>query len=123
LTFPADGIKTHFTGRLLDEYGHRTLLAETNQGVDWKACMHAVRVSREAEELLTHHTIAYPSPEAKLLMAIRKGELPYKEVADMLEIGLDQLEECAKVSKLPECENHAEAERFVLGVYRKSVAA
>ena len=59
--------------RVFDEYGHRALLAETNQGVDWKACMHAVRVSREAEELLMHHTITYPRPEADLLLAMRTG--------------------------------------------------
>lgn len=29
--------------RVFDEYGHRALLAETNQGVDRKACMYAVR--------------------------------------------------------------------------------
>ncbi len=109
--------------RVFDEYGHRALLAETNQGVDWKACMHAVRVSREAEELLLHHTITYPRPEAGLLLAIRKGELPYKEVADMLETGLDRLEQCAKESALPERGDHACAESLILGVYRAEVAA
>lgn len=109
--------------RVFDEYGHRALLAETNQGVDWKACMHAVRVSREAQELLLHHTISYPRPEAELLLAIRKGELPYKDVADMLETGLDRLEECAKESALPEKGDHAEAEALILRTYRAAIAA
>lgn len=109
--------------RVFDEYGHRALLAETNQGVDWKACMHAVRVSREAEELLLHHTITYPRPEADLLLAIRKGELPYKDVAEMLEGGLDRLEECHRVSELPDQGDHSFAESFVLSAYRKAIAA
>lgn len=109
--------------RVFDEYGQRALLAETNQGVDWKACMHAVRVSREAEELLLHHTITYPRPEADLLLAIRKGELPYKDVAEMLETGLDRLEECHRISTLPDRGDQAGAEAFVIDVYRKAVAS
>jgi len=107
--------------RVFDEYGHRALLAETNQGVDWKACMHAVRVSREAEELLMHHTITYPRPEAELLLAIRKGELPYKDVADMLELGLDRLEECHRLSTLPDRGDHQTAESLVLEAYRRQI--
>jgi hypothetical protein len=109
--------------RVFDEYGHRALLAETNQGVDWKACMHAVRVSCEAQELLMHHTITYPRPEADQLLAIRKGELPYKDVADMLENGLDRLEECAKASALPERGDQAGAEALVLKTYRAAITA
>jgi hypothetical protein len=59
--------------RKFDEYGHRALQAEKNEGVDWKAMQHAVRVCREAEELLLHRTITYPRPEAELLLAIRKS--------------------------------------------------
>ena len=84
--------------------------------------MHAVRVAREAEELLMHHTITYPRPEAELLLAIRKGELPYKEVADMLEVGLDRLEECHRISALPERGDHVAAETLVLETYRAAIA-
>jgi hypothetical protein len=37
--------------RLVTEYGQRALQAERNEGVDWKALSHAVRVGREALEL------------------------------------------------------------------------
>src|ERR1700674_2871238 len=37
--------------RLVDEYGQRALQAERNEGIDWKALSHAVRVGREAVEL------------------------------------------------------------------------
>src|SRR4029077_17974016 len=39
--------------RLVDEYGQRALQAERQEGVDWKALSHAVRVGEEALELLT----------------------------------------------------------------------
>jgi hypothetical protein len=80
--------------------------------------MHAVRVAREAEELLMHHTITYPRPEADLLLAIRKGELPYKEVAEMLEAGLDRREECHRISALPDRGDQATADQLVLAAYR-----
>lgn len=37
--------------RLVNEYGQRALQAERNEGIDWKALSHAVRVGREALEL------------------------------------------------------------------------
>ncbi|OJW21149.1 MAG: hypothetical protein BGO49_24350 [Planctomycetales bacterium 71-10] len=106
---------------LVDEYGQRALLAEKNEGVDWKAMMHALRVCREAEELLLTHTISYPRPEAELLLRIRKGELPYREVAELLEAGMDRLEECQAASTLPAEPDRAFAEEFVASVYRTRV--
>jgi hypothetical protein len=55
------------------------------------------------------------------LIQIRKGELPYKEVADMLERGLDRLEECHRLSTLPDRGHHAAAEALVLESYRRHV--
>ncbi|HEX4606635.1 MAG TPA: nucleotidyltransferase domain-containing protein [Urbifossiella sp.] len=107
--------------RVFDEYGHRALLAEKNEGVDWKAMMHALRVSREAEELLLHHTITYPRPEAGLLLQIRRGELPYQQVADMLEAGLLRLEECQRLSTLPEKPDYVAADELVAEMYRDQV--
>lgn len=107
--------------RIFDEYGQRALMAENEQGVDWKATMHAVRVAREAEELLLHHRITYPRPEAALLKEIRTGAKPYKEVAAMLESGLSRLEECMTMSSLPERADSACAQGLVVKVYRAEV--
>lgn len=106
---------------LFDEYGQRALLAEKNEGVDWKAMMHALRVCREAEELLLTHTISYPRPEADLLLQVRKGELPYKRVADLLEVGLERLEECQKLSTLPDAPDRAFAEALVVEKYQRAI--
>ena len=107
---------------LLDEYGQRARMAETNEGVDWKALMHAVRVCCEAEELLTQHTVSYPRPEAGLLLQIRKGELPYQQVAELIEDGMQRLEECQRLSTLPEKPDYAAAEELVAGTYRHLIA-
>lgn len=78
--------------KIYDGYGHRAKLAEQNDGIDWKALMHAVRVQCEARELLTTGTISFPRPEKELLLKIRKGEMDYKDVAKIIEEGLEELE-------------------------------
>lgn len=88
--------------RVFDSYGARALLAEKNESVDWKACMHAVRVSAEAVELLSTGHVTFPRPEAPLLIQIRKGELEYKKVSELIESGLAEVEEAAKRSILRE---------------------
>jgi hypothetical protein len=47
--------------RLVDEYGHRALQAESQQGVDWKALSHAVRVGTQA----VHRERHLPSTERR----------------------------------------------------------
>lgn len=107
--------------RVLDEYGERALMAEKNEGVDWKACMHAVRVAKEAEELLLTGNITYPRPEADLLLQIRKGELPYKQVAELIEEGLDTLEIAKAKSKLPDAPDTSFAEELVYDYYLNNI--
>ena len=108
-------------GRVFEEYGQRALAAENNQGVDWKATMHAVRAAHQAEELLTTHKMTFPRPEADLLVKIRRGELPYKEVAEMIESGIERVEAAAKVSGLPDKPNFGEAEELVRAWYENEV--
>ncbi len=61
--------------RMADEYGERALQAERNEGVDWKALSHAVRVGREAVEVFTTGRITFPLPCAAELLAIKRGEV------------------------------------------------
>lgn len=77
--------------KTMEGYGHRALAAETNQGVDFKALYHSVRVAREGEELLLTGNITFPRPEADLLLKIRKGEMHYKDIAELIEEGLDKI--------------------------------
>jgi hypothetical protein len=87
--------------RIFDEYGHRALQAEKNEGMDWKALMHAVRISEQAKELLKTETITFPRPERELLLKIRQGEMAYDEVAEMIENGLEEIETLSQSSLLP----------------------
>lgn len=104
-----------------DEYGKRALMAEKNEGVDWKALSHAVRVNSEAVELLTTQQITFPRPDAELLLKIKLGQLPYTEVADLIEKGLDDLKAAQEVSTLPDKPDLDLADEIVYDVYSEIV--
>ena len=89
-------------GRLLDEYGHRALAAERNEGIDWKALAHAVRVGQEALEFMRTAWITFPLPYAEHVLAIKAGRVPYADVAAEIEQLLVDVEAAQEASCLPE---------------------
>lgn len=107
--------------KMFQAYGHRALLAEKNEGVDWKALSHAVRVNHEAIELLQTAQITFPRPERALLLQIKTGQLPYKQVAEMIEQGLVDLKEAQATSVLRDEPNFQWAEDFIYEVYSSIV--
>lgn len=108
--------------RLYEEYGHRARQAETNQGVDWKALSHAVRVGRQAIELLLTGKVTFPRPERKHLLEIKTGQLEYKSVSEEIENLLIQVEGAAKMSTLPLSADHQWIEDFVTEVHFQAVS-
>lgn len=109
--------------RLVDEYGQRALQAESNQGVDWKALSHAVRVGCEALELLRFGRITFPLPNAEHILAIKLGEFDYRTVADEIEALLPEIEHAAEESALPDDPDLEWVDDFVARVYRDAVLA
>lgn len=107
--------------KLFEEYGQRARAAEQNEGVDWKALSHAVRVGRQAIELLTTARITFPRVEADHLLAIKTGQLPYQQVAEEIEQLLDEVEKAATTSPLPDKPDREWIEKLVMENYRDSV--
>lgn len=104
-----------------DNQGERTRLAAQNQGIDWKALMHSVRVAKQAEELLLTSNITFPRPEKNLLLQIRKGELAYNKVAEIIEQGLVDVEAAKNRSILPREPNFQFVNDFVKNVHKEIV--
>jgi hypothetical protein len=86
--------------RLYDNYGERARKAKDNEGIDWKALSHAVRVGGECIELLKTGYIVFPRPEAAHLLDVKLGKLPYYEVAEEIEGLLVAAEEASERSTL-----------------------
>lgn len=107
--------------RLVDEYGQRSLAAETQQGVDWKALSHAVRVANQAIEFLSTAHVTFPLPNAEHVLAIKLGKLPYQEVGAEIEDLLVRVEAASAASSLPDEPDHAWIENFVMSTYRAEV--
>lgn len=105
----------------LDKYGHRAKLAETNDGIDWKATMHAVRIAAEAKELLLTGRITFPRPEAELLIQIRTGRIPYKDVEELVEKGLTDIKEAEEKSTLADKPNFALMEELVSSAHWSAI--
>lgn len=107
--------------KIVEEYGYRALQAERNEGIDWKALSHAVRVGREALELFESGHITFPRPEATHLLDIKRGEIKYAKVAEEIETLLQAVELAAERSQLPNEPDHDWIDTFVANVYADQV--
>ena len=107
--------------RIEREYGARARAAEKNEGIDWKAMSHAVRVGTQVEELLTAGTITFPRPDADLLLAIKLGQMPYRDIADRLEALVDHMECLATNTALPQQPDRETADALVVDLHRLAV--
>jgi hypothetical protein len=107
---------------IVKEYGHRALAAEKNEGVDWKAVSHAVRIATQAIELLETGEVAFPRPDAERLVEIKLGRVPYKVVADEIDALLPAVEAAAERSRLPDKPDLDWIDSFVAQAHRDVIA-
>lgn len=107
---------------ILANCGHRARSARDNQGIDWKALSHAVRVGRQAIEYLGSGQITFPRPEAGRLLQIKLGLLPYQSVAEEIEALLALAEAAAASSPLPAAPDQEWIDGFIVEAYGAAVA-
>lgn len=74
------------------EYGERARKAEANEGVDWKALSHALRAGLQLQEIYMTGDLQFPLTHAKMVKMVKAGELPFKEVQELLESVVDEVE-------------------------------
>lgn len=107
--------------KLFNEYGARALQAETNEGVDWKALSHAVRIGEQAIELLTTGNVEFPRPNADWLLRIKKGEYSYELVSGVIEGLLETILMAAEASPLRKEVDKEWVDAFIYQAYRDVV--
>lgn len=107
--------------RIYDEYGKRARMAEANDGVDFKALSHAVRVGYEAMELLQYHTVTFPLINKEHILDIKQGRLTYKEVAEEIEQLLVEVEKLSAISTLRDEPDYQWIDDLVVQVYGTQV--
>lgn len=106
---------------VLSEYGSRAIKAHLEGNKDFKALSHAVRVNYEAIELLTTGKITFPRPEKELLRKIKKAEIPYDEVATLIEQGLADLHQAHLTSTLRDVPDQEWVDNFIYSIYSEVV--
>lgn len=125
------GRKMPFTGsissardvmkKLIDEYGHRALAAERQEGVDWKAMSHAVRIAEQAIELLSTGNMTLPLPNANYIREIKEGRLDYDTISAYVDDLLIKVEKAVDSSQLADEPDHEWIDNFVYRVYKEEV--
>lgn len=106
---------------MVNEYGNRALQAEKQQGIDWKALSHAIRIGRQAIQLLETGNITFPLPYADEILAVKCGKRLYQDVSKEIEDLLVKVEEAAKVSTLPEEVDQQWIDKFVYEWYLDTI--
>jgi hypothetical protein len=106
---------------IYDNYGKRAKLAQTNEGIDWKALSHAVRVANEALELLATANVTFPLPNAAHILEIKRGLLPYETVAEEIEGLLEAVERASEISALRDDPDQGFIDALVCRVHGQAV--
>ena len=107
--------------RFIDQYGKRALLAEKNQGLDWKALSHALRYGYQIKELFKTGDIIFPLKQRKFLTKVKQGDIYYKKVAMCLEELMNKIESLSLVTSLPAKPNRKFWEGFLINIYKGEI--
>lgn len=104
-----------------EQYGARAHAAKTNQGLDLKALYHACRIVDEGIELLKTGNITFPRPNARFLLDIREGKVPFETISIYIDEGLKELTSLKETSKLRNEPDRKYIEEFILSEYVEQV--
>lgn len=107
--------------KIHDNYGDRAKQAEVNEGVDWKALSHAVRVGEEALELMGTGHVTFPLQNAQQILDIKQGKIEYKVVAGMIEKLLFMVEQAEGHSVLRDKADQEWIDNIVKSAYRNQI--
>ena len=117
-----DSIKSayHKVQKVISSYGKRAETAANENGVDWKAISHCVRVLLQVEELFTKGKITFPLKEADFVKSIKyvTTNFTYDEIMSWIEDHIMYIDEVLlPKSTLREKADYKWIEQFILNCY------
>lgn len=83
-----------------NNYGARAILAQSNEGVDWKAISHAFRAGYQVKSILENNELTFPLKQADFLTAVKQGVFAYRDLAPQLEDLIAEIDELSASSAL-----------------------
>jgi hypothetical protein len=105
---------------VIDSYGKRADAAANDNGVDWKAISHCVRVLLQVEQLLSENKITFPLINANFVKAIKYNtiDMTYEEIMKWIENHIMHIDEVLlPKSTLREKADYKWIENFILNCY------
>jgi len=87
---------------LKSKYGSRAEKAESNDGVDFKAISHALRVGYQTQDILTKGTYGFPLDQTEYIKKVKAGEVNIGDVRQVLEDLVKNIKVQIEESDLPE---------------------
>jgi len=86
----------------IERYGNRAILAQKNEGIDWKAISHAFRAGYQIEGMLRtgKMDVVLRHDIRDYIISVKKGEKDWNEVKHHLEVLMDKAEALAESNPL-----------------------
>lgn len=105
--------------KILAGYGARAKMAETGEGIDWKAVSHAFRVAMEFKDLLLRNEVVFPLPYADFIKKIKEGRMDYKkdQLGEKLDGLIEEVECILVTSRMQEHMNSKLWDEIILKYY------
>lgn len=109
--------------KCLDSYGKRAFNAAADNGADYKALSHALRVAIQARHLLTRGEITFPL-EGNELQTIRQikfheTDMTYDAIVEYIESEIQIVEMALNLTTLPAQPDRKWIEEFLLNQYKE----
>ena len=108
--------------KIVDGYGERARLAESNEGIDWKAVSHALRAGYQLRDIYKKGDFEYPLDQTMFLYNVKGGMLDFKsQVQPELEDLVNEVEGLAQDSTYPAKPDHKAWEEWLMRQIEKHV--
>lgn len=107
--------------KVYDQYGDRAKAAKDNDGVDWKAVSHALRVGYQMRDIFLHGDYEYPLEQRPFIYQVKTGQLDYvNDVQPRLDELVAEVEDLSDNSTLPARVDRKYWDEWLLDVYYTS---